>query len=109
MAIDPTMFGAGPAAPDAALGTPPMGMPMGVPPMGAPAPAEAVMQAVMGLVPQQQQAMQGMTMQVQDAVMAALAGAPNPLGLGAVTGPVAPGALEGAVPDGAAEGEGEVY
>lgn len=118
MAVDPMMLAAGPAMPDApvppGLGAPPM-----APPMGPMPPAEAVMQAVMGLVPQQQAAMQGMTLQTQDAVMQALMGASNPQGLAAVTGPVAPGALEGAEPseprgpgapmDGLAEGESEVY
>ena len=114
MAVDPMMLAGGPAVPDAPLPPGMGGAPMGVgAPPGAPSPAEAVMQAVMGLVPAQQQAMGAMTMQVQDAVMQALLAGGNPAGLAAVTGPVAPGALDGAgemgAPDGALEGEDEVY
>lgn len=109
--MDPEMLmGASPAAP-------PMGAPMGAPPMGPmapgspPSPASAAMQALMGLAPQQDAAMQQMAVEAQDAVMMALQGAPNPLGVAAMSGPFPPGAElgAGAPADGALEGEDEVY
>lgn len=93
----------------AALMGPPQGadpgMAMGgAPPMGAPAgpptPAEAAIQALMGLAPQQQQEQAMLTQQQQQmaaaAAMQALMGAPDPRAMSAISGPVAPGSLDAA-------------
>lgn len=90
----------------APAGAPPMGAPMGAPdPMagggapaggGLPTPVDAAMQALMGVKPQVDALEQQQAALVQDAMLQALMGAPDPAAMQAMTGPVAPGGLDAA-------------